>query len=225
MARHLGTVFWLPPEHAYTIFLYAYSALFGIPAFTGEAVRRQPDRFSRRRLPHTVRSTTGFILDAFGYDRRMDRPRDVLYWPALVIKSVHDQTRSKERISNPAMAYFACHLIRAAEYLSPNRNDPHFEQWRGQHFAYVGDFFRTAGYPFPRNRAKADAFSLEADRLLAGDEYAEYWRHILHAAGVMNVELKREHLAEFLPPESSRLFKTATEPIPEEVTEHAESRN
>ena len=65
-AKELGLSLWLPPQRAYSVFLYAYSALFCIPSFTLEALRRDPVRFDRERLPHTVRTTSGFILDAFG---------------------------------------------------------------------------------------------------------------------------------------------------------------
>ena len=89
VARELGKIFWLPAHRAHTIFLFAYSALFAIPSFTREAQEREPDRFSRNRLALTVRTTSSFILDAFGYDLRMNRPRELLYWPAPVIKRAH----------------------------------------------------------------------------------------------------------------------------------------
>lgn len=81
LARRLGDLFWLPTERANRIFLYAYSALFGIPTFTAEALARMPDRFSEKRLPLTIRSTSSFILDGFGFDRRVERTRDLVYWP------------------------------------------------------------------------------------------------------------------------------------------------
>ena len=40
LSRRLGEVFWLPVSHAYVVFCYAYSALFGIPDFTHEALMR-----------------------------------------------------------------------------------------------------------------------------------------------------------------------------------------
>ena len=89
VARELGNIFWLPAHRAHTIFLFAYSALFAIPSFTREAQERAPDRFSRNRLALTVRTTSSFILDAFGYDLRMNRPRELLYGPAPVIKRAH----------------------------------------------------------------------------------------------------------------------------------------
>ena len=81
LSRHLGDLFWLPVSHAYVAFCYAYSALFGIPDFTREALTRQPDRFSEKRLALTIRSTSGFVLDGFGYDRRTERYRKDIYWP------------------------------------------------------------------------------------------------------------------------------------------------
>ena len=89
LSRRLGDLFWLPVSHAYVVFCYAYSALFGISDFTREALMRQPDRFSQKRLALTIRSTSGFILDGFGYDRRTDRYRKDIYWPGPVIRTVH----------------------------------------------------------------------------------------------------------------------------------------
>ena len=111
VARKLGNIFWLPAHRAHTIFLFAYSALFAIPSFTREAQDREPDpdRFSGNRLALTVRTTSSLILDAFGYDLRMNRPREVLYWPAPVIKRAHAEQGQEKRISNAAMAYFAYH--------------------------------------------------------------------------------------------------------------------
>ena len=130
LSRRLGEVFWLPVSHAYVVFCYAYSALFGIPDFTREALMRQPDRFSQKRLALTIRSTSGFVLDGFGYDRRTDRYRKDIYWPGPVIRSVHVESprHNKARISNPAMAYFGYHLIRAAEWLSVHREDAIFPE-------------------------------------------------------------------------------------------------
>ena len=130
LSRRLGDLFWLPVSHAYVVFCYAYSALFGIPDFTREALMRQPDRFSQKRLALTIRSTSGFVLDGFGYDRRTDRYRKDIYWPGPVIRSVHVESprHNKARISNPAMAYFGYHLIRAAEWLSEHREDADFFQ-------------------------------------------------------------------------------------------------
>ena len=217
LARHLGKVFWLPPERAYTVFLYAYSVLFGIPVFTGEAVRRQPNQFSRKQLPHTVRTTTGFILDGFGYDRRRGRPREVVYSLSPAIRGAHRQSGSKQRISNPAMAYFAYHLILAMGRLSPRRDAPDFDLWRSQHYDYFGGFFRSAGYPLPYNRAEAEAeaeaLCIEVDKLLAGNTFAECWRNILYTAEVMNLKVARKALIEFLSPKSSRLFAKATESV------------
>ena len=209
MARRLGTLFWLPVPHAYTAFCYAYSALFGIPNFTREALMRQPDRFSQKRLALTIRSTSGFILDGFGYDRRTDRHRKDIYWPGPVIRSVHVQSpkRDKARISNPAMAYFGYHLIRAAERLSEHRNIADFQCQRQQHCDFFGDFFRSAGYPFPTDRREARDFSRIADALLAGDDYADFWHNIRHAANALGVALDLADLASFLPKRTGMFFR------------------
>jgi hypothetical protein len=100
-ARHFGDVFWLPLDRAYTAFCYTYSALFGIPAFTAEALACQPDRFSQKRLPLTIRSTSGFILDGFGYDRRTERHRRDIYWPGPVIRSVHAHNPKQDKNASP----------------------------------------------------------------------------------------------------------------------------
>ena len=68
--RRTGQIFWLSVERTYGIFVCDYAALFAIPSFTNEGLARQPDRFTRKKLPMTVRLTSSFILDAFGYDRR-----------------------------------------------------------------------------------------------------------------------------------------------------------
>ena len=68
--RRTGQIFWLSVERTYGIFVCDYAALFAIPSFTNEALARQPARFTRKKLPMTVRLTSSFILDAFGYDRR-----------------------------------------------------------------------------------------------------------------------------------------------------------
>lgn len=207
MARRLGGLFWLPVSHAYTAFCYAYSALFGIPDFTREALMRQPDRFSQKRLALTIRSTSGFILDGFGYDRRTGRHRKDIYWPGPVIRSVHVESpnHDKARISNPAMAYFGYHLIRAAERLSKRRTAAAFRQ-RRQHYDFFGDFFRSAGYPFPTDRREGKDFSRTADALLAGDEYADLWHNVCHAAKDLGVALDLEDLASFLPKRTSLTF-------------------
>jgi len=211
LARHLGNLFWLPIERTYPAFCYAYSALFGIPDFTHEALLRQPDRFSQKRLALTIRSTSGFILDGFGYDRRTERQRKDIYWPGPVIRSVHapNSKHNKERISNSAMAYFGYHLIRAAEWLSDHRRDAIFHRQCQQHYDFVGDFFRTADYPFPIDRHHARRFSWKVDRLLASYDYAEYWHNICHAADDLKVKLDLEHLAEFLPNRTETFFRKA----------------
>jgi len=208
-ARDMGDLFWLPMPRAYAAFCYAYSALFGIPAFTSEAVARQEDRFSLKRLPLTIRSTSGFILDGFGYNRRTERPRKEIYWPGPVIRSVHGNNakQNKMRISNPAMAYFGYHLIRATEQLATPSTHDHFDKRCQEHYDYVGDFFRTGGYPFSRDREQADAFSIQTDQTLAGNTYAEYWHNICHAAEELGTTLDLEHLANFLPKNTSAFFR------------------
>ena len=208
-AREMGDLFWLPMPRAYAVFCYAYSALFGIPAFTREAVARQNDRFSLKRLPLTIRSTSGFILDGFGYNRRSERPRKEIYLPGQVIRSVHASHagNGKMRISNPAMAYFGYHLIRASEQLAEPSTRDNFDKQCQQHYDYVGDFFRTGGYPFPRERPLADDFSTQTDQILAGSTYADYWHNITHAAHELGITLNLEHLANFLPKRTSELFR------------------
>jgi hypothetical protein len=208
-ARKMGDVFWLPLPRAYKIFCYAYSALFGIPAFTSEAVSRQADRFSYKRLPLTIRSTSGFILDGFGYNRRTQRHRKEIYLPGPVIRSVHGNNakQNKMRISNPAMAYFGYHLIRAAEQFTTPTQYENFDNLCQQHYDYVGSFFRTDGYPFPSNRKQADDFSTQTDTSLAHDTYAEYWHNIIHAAEELGTTLDLEHLAHFLPKRTSAFFR------------------
>ncbi len=114
-ARSAGRRFWLPAQRAYSIFVCAYTALFAIPSFTDEALARQPDRFSRKKLPLTIRSTSSFILDAFGYDRQAEREREILYSPSPGFSSNHRETKTKSRILGPAMAYFGVQLILGAE--------------------------------------------------------------------------------------------------------------
>ena len=208
MARRLGAHFWLPTAHAYTIFLYAYSALFGIPSFTREALERHPDRFSRSRLPLTIKTTASFILDAFGYDRRMERSRADLYWPAPVIKRAHGEQGEKKSISNAAMAYFAFSLISASETLSTVGSDPEFGTWCEWQFEYVGDFLRTAGYRFPRTRSDATDFAAEVDVYLSGDHYEELWEGLSDTSLQLGVELNLKHLQDFLMPGSAKLFQT-----------------
>lgn len=208
-ARTMGDLFWLPMPRAYAAFCYAYSALFGIPSFTAEAIARQEDRFSIKRLPLTIRSTSGFILDGFGYNRRTERSRKEIYWPGPVIRSVHGNNpkHNKMRISNPAMAYFGYHLIRATEQLTDASAHDHFDKQCQEHYDYVGDFFRTGGYPFPHNREQANAFSVQTDQTLAGNTYAEYWHNICHAAEALGTTLDLEHLANFLPKRTSAFFR------------------
>jgi hypothetical protein len=206
MARQLGAHFWLPTEHAYTIFLYAYTALFAIPSFTREALARHPDRFSKSRLAFTIRTTASFILDAFGYDPRMERPRADLYWPAPVIKRAHSEQGEKQRISNAAMAYFAFNLISASELLSKVGSDPKFGTWCEYQFEYVGEFLRTAGYPFPLTRGDAFDFATEVDAYLSDNQYEALWEGIPDAAEQLGVDLNVNHLQGFLMPGSANLF-------------------
>ena len=172
---------------------------------------RQPDRFSQKRLALTIRSTSGFVLDGFGYDRRTDRYRKDIYWPGPVIRSVHVESprHNKARISNPAMAYFGYHLIRAAEWLSVHRKDADFSRERRRHYDFVGDFFRTADYPFPVDRGEAREFSRQVDEMLAGDDCADCWENLCHAARELGVDLNLEDLASFLPRRTGTFFRQA----------------
>jgi selenoprotein W-related protein len=208
IATKLGPVLWLPPRRAYNVFLHAYSALFCIPAFTLEALQRDPVRFTAERLPHTVRTTSGFILDAFGYDRRVEKRRDVLYWPSPAIRMAHtERGASKPRISNAAMAYFAYHLVCAAEYLAGG--DKLDGQIRQEHYDYFGEFLRRAGYPFAARREDMAAFAAEVDRLLAGADTADLVGNAVDAAQALEVDLVPEELIKFLPPYSALRAKEA----------------
>lgn len=209
LARQLGHEFWLPTQRTLSIFVHAYAALFGIPSFTDEGVRRQPDRFTRKRLAHTIRSTSGFILDGFGYDRRGDHPREVFYSPSPVVRMVHGPQTGKARISNAAMAYFAYQLIRAAERLAPASGKDGFDDLCRMHYDFFGDFFRLAGYPFAREREKMQQFCLEVDQRLAGARYAHYWRNVLIAADQLGLEVTPESIGAFLPERSAGIFSQA----------------
>ena len=197
VARRWGRTYWLPPERTYQHFLYAYSALFGIPAFVGEALDRQPDRFSEKRLPLTIRSTASFILDAFGFDRRTGRERNVLYDPGPAIRHVHAKGEGKDRISDPAMAYFVAQLFLAAE-----RN----QTVETGHFDYVKTFLHTGGYAFPESRINLMAYIIEADRTLGGNEWRDLWTNVQRAAVYLDVDLDLRDLAEFLPRHTSEHF-------------------
>lgn len=196
VARELGARFWPSPERAYTNFLHAYAALFAIPPFVREALARQPDRFSRERLPHTIATTSGFILDAFGFDRRMSRPREVIYSPAPTIRASHSQridrlgNVGKHRISDAAMIYFGFHLLCAAETTAAASDE--------RHFAYFRSFFREAGYRFPETRDAAEHFCARTDELMAGDEFAELWSNLLHAGAALQIDITVESLERFL---------------------------
>ena len=208
LARQLGPVFWLPVERANEIFLHAYSALFCIPSFTLEALARQPDRFSIRRLPNTIRTTSAFILDAFGYDRRTERSRDEMYWPSPTIRMAHAERDEKARISDAAMAYFALQLLRAAEFLSPDRAAAGFPYLCDQHFGFFGEFLRRADYPFSQERQLMETFASQVDELLAGSDCAELLTNVLAVAPSMGVELTASSLQEFLPTSSAQVVAT-----------------
>jgi hypothetical protein len=213
-ARTSGEQFWLPLEKTYRIFVCAYSALFAIPAFTNEALARQHDRFSLKRLPLTIRNTSSFILDAFGYDRRTERARKILYSPTPSISSNHRETGFKARITDPAMAYFGVNLIRLAE-----RDAVASDEDIAWHFDYLAGFFRNAGYAFP-DRTEAKGFMHEVDRNLPGDEHKELWSNSLHAATTLGVELGPEDIAASLPERSGQLFRSSI-PRPKEVDREA----
>jgi hypothetical protein len=197
LARRWARTFWLPVERTNQHFLYAYSALFGIPTFVQEAVDRQPDRFSEKRLPLTIRSTASFILDAFGFDRRTGRERNVLYDPGPAIRHVHARGEGKNRISDPAMAYFVAQLLTGAE-----RN----QTAEVGHFDYVSAFLRTAGYTFPESRVALTEYILDVDRTLAGDTFRDLWTNIQQTAVSLGVDLDTKDLAEFLPHHTSGHF-------------------
>ena len=201
-ARHIGQQLWLPVERAYGIFVCAYSALFGIPTFTDEALARQRDRFSRKRLPLTIRSTSSFILDAFGYDRRTGRERSVLYSPGPVISSNHGTTKTKSRISDAAMVYFGLHLIRGAE-----RDRSMCEADRDWHYDYVAGFFRAGGYRFP-DRHEADRFVALVDKELCG-ENRDLWMNAIHAVSVLSTGQTSLDIASSLPEHSRKRFEQA----------------
>lgn len=202
-ARQAGHTFWLPVERAYAIFVCAYAALFAIPVLVEEALARQPDRFSPKRLPLTIRSTSSFILDAFGYDRRTDRDRSVLYSPGPVISSNHAETGAKARISDPAMAYFGLHLIREAEARAEAASAD--INW---HFDYVADFFRTGGYRFP-DRAQADRFIQVVDDGLSSNKHSDLWLNAVCAARELETRQKPVDIAASLPVKSRALFLDA----------------
>ena len=173
---------------------------------TEEALHRHPDRFSRNRLALTIKTTASFILDAFGYNGRMGRPREVLYWPAPAIKRAHAQQGDKKRISNAAMAYFVYHLITASEFISKSSRNPEFVHWSNLQFEYVGEFLRTAGYPFPHERSKGASFAKKVDECLSGDTYSDLWANLPCIAGQLNIDLGQ--LTTFLLPNSSVVFDT-----------------
>jgi hypothetical protein len=191
------------PDTNRVFFVDAYSALFAIHPFTNEALARQPDRFSLNRLPLTIRNTSSFILDAFGYDRRTERERKILYSPTPAISSNHGETQSKARITDPAMAYFGINLIRLAE-----RETEASEEDREWHFDYLSGFFRNAGYAFP-DRTEAEGFIHEVDRCLAGDVHANLWSNSLHAASTLGAEMSPEYIAAALPEKSGQLFRSS----------------
>ncbi len=193
-ARDWGLRFWLPEARTFRHFLYAYSALFGIPVFTQEALERQPDRFSRKRLPLTIRSTASFILDAFGFDRRTGRERSVLYAPGPVIRHVHAGGLGKARISDPAMAYFVAQLFRASE-----RNSGAEEG----HFDYVKSFLHAGAYAFPATRDALEDYIVDVDRVLAGNRFQDLWGNVHHAAVTLGVDVD---LADFLPHHTASFY-------------------
>jgi hypothetical protein len=199
-AKSAGENFWLPVARTYSIFVCAYTALFAIPGFTDEALAIQPDRFSQKRLPLTIRSTSSFILDAFGYDRRTDRPRDILYSPGPVISSNHRETAHKARISDAAMAYFGIQLLRIAEREATA--DEVEKQW---HYDYMADFFRSGGYGFPM-REEANSFIEAVDSELSGDEHTDLWRNGLEAARVLETGQTIDDIANSLPKKSRALY-------------------
>lgn len=202
-ARDVGRRLWLPVERAYGIFVCAYAALFAVPPFTDEALARQYDRFSRKRLPLTIRSTSSFILDAFGHDRRTGRDRDLLYSPGPVISSNHSETAGKARISGAAMAWFGIHLIRTAE-----RDRDVDAADRAWHYDYIAGFFRQGGYGFPPS-SEADAFVEEVDASLAGDTHADLWRNAVAAADTLDTGLTPAEIADTLPERCRARFTRA----------------
>ena len=212
-ARVLGSTFWMPLERANATFVCSYMALFGIAPFTDEALARQPDRFSHKRLPLTIRNTSSFVLDAFGYDRRTGRERKVLYSPTPAISSNHSKNRGKKRITDPAMAYFGANLIRISE-----RGVEATEETREAHHNYLAAFFRNAGYAFP-DKSEAGTFVEMVDSLLASDTHADLWKNGLHSGKVLETNLSPTDIAAALPPRTSILFRQAIHPIKEENDE------
>ena len=203
-ARRMGATFWKPLERANATFVCAYIALFAIAPFTDEALARQPDRFSLKRLPLTIRNTSSFILDAFGFDRRTGRERKILYSPSPAISSNHSENREKARISDPAMAYFGANLIRMAE-----RNVEASEKERLEHHDYLAAFFRNAGYAFP-DREESEAFIDRVDQKLTSDKHSELWHNGLQAASVLETQLTADDIQAALPLRSGELFRQAT---------------
>lgn len=192
-----GRTYWLPEARTFHNFLYAYSALFGIPSFVEEALVRQPDRFSIKRLPLTIRSTASFVLDAFGFDRRTGRERNVLYSPGPAIRHVHARSEGKARITDPAMAYFVAQL-----YLAAARG----ETEESGHFDYVKSFLHAGGYPFPQNRTDLQDFVSDVDRELAGNRQQKLWGHLQPTATALDVDFDCEDLIEFLPSQTAGHF-------------------
>jgi hypothetical protein len=212
-ARAMGSTFWMPLERANATFVCSYIALFGIAPFTDEALARQPDRFSHKRLPLTIRNTSSFVLDAFGYDRRTGRERKVLYSPTPAISSNHNENRGKKRITDPAMAYFGANLIRISE-----RSVEATKEMREAHHNYLATFFRNAGYAFP-NRSEAGPFIERVDSLLASDSHIDLWKNGLHSRKVLETNLSATDITAALPPRTSHLFRQAIQRIKEKSDE------
>ena len=77
------------------------------------------------------------------------------------------------------------------------------------HFLYTGDFFRSADYPFPRERQVAVDYVSRVDDSLSGDAYAAYWRNTVSAAQDLDVPLVPDELEAFLSPHVSEFLINA----------------
>lgn len=215
--REIGITLWRSPRHAQTVMAHAYAALFSVPEFVAEAHRRQPGRFSSPILQQAIQNTASNLWQAFWLDfDESGKPVPRNFVPLTgVLHVLHGErpiptAPPKPRISDLAMAFFAFHIIRAAEFGAQKRGVDDARLF-DEHFRYLANLIRRSGYRFSDDRSRMETLCQQVDALLVREhpEGHACWRNLLTVSAQMGLTVSPESISNFLQgslPHAATLF-------------------
>ncbi|MFA0753594.1 MAG: hypothetical protein IMHGJWDQ_001372, partial [Candidatus Fervidibacter sp.] len=116
----------------------------------------------------------------------------------------------KPRISDLAMAFFAFHIIRAAEFGAQKRGVDDARLF-DEHFRYLANLIRRSGYRFSDDRSRMETLCQQVDALLVREhpEGHACWRNLLTVSAQMGLTVSPESISNFLQgslPHAATLF-------------------